>query len=809
MKVKLNKKKTTIIIFLILTVVICGNAFAALTGAPNIFFAIKNMMVQNEIKGEEELLVDRDITISYYPIKIKDGVELQVNRIFIEETKSTLFISLNNKNNDDEQLGINIYDLLDNNNTKNILKEEKFLIQKGMKRNFEIELDKKVSVDEKLLLEIIIGGKSVDRNVIVDLASKEIIIEGKEEVKKISEVELKRYLGCFSVLNYENLKMNDRLIYVAERMNTEIFKDEIETNSQRELFMNIIDSFYNGVYTTEIVNEIEIIKANKQQYFYDESSDTYPGVTDGAQLPRGLCLGIEDISYKSGIYTVEFIYVLPTLTDLEENRVEELEQYKATIELELNENTEYSKYKVVNLGDATVVKEQEKIESNVSEAFATKESDCEKLLDRYLKIYFNLMQNALNLPVDLGLADKHDIKLYELVEFQGENDAFYNTGIDYSKYEEAMSKYMTKKCMDIHFSAYTNDINDTLYVLATGGSDIYYEVTEFELDSKNGDVYNYKGKIINYTADHADLTEYEKTPKNMEVEIKKVDDKFLISNVIIDYNDYTEEIEDNKENSIEDNEENSEITEPKNKEETEQNEVEGIGLDGITLINFVKEHGTVYYGVSKDKAYEIELMIFDGIAYYNVIETEKSSRCIAGKFSKENGELVLVPYKYCDDNQEKFEINEMIPSHVFTELSDGSYRLVDDDSNFGAIVLSEDKSMATRKLEESFDHFDNWDQISGKYIFEKVEKNGERVEFSTVFGDDVQNEVGYVELSPNGGLQLQLLNQSEVEYGTFVIDKNNTISMLTDSISGTQEYDTITRTLKLNYNDYTIYARYQ
>ena len=322
MKLKVNKKKVSIILVIILSVFLTGNAFAALVGAPNIFFAIKDMVIKEEVSGEENLLVDRDITISYSPIKIKNGLELQVNRILIEKEKSTLFITLDNKNDEDEQLGINVYDLLENNNTNDVLAENKFLVQKEIKKNFEIELSKSVSTEEKLLLEIIIGGKSVGKNIIVDLASKEIIIEGKEEVKKLSEVELKKYLGCFSILNYEDLKLNDRLIYIAHQMNYEIFQDKIETNSQRELIMNIVDSFYSGVYTTDTVNGIEILKPNNQQYSYKEDLDAYTLAVEDAELPRGLCLGIEDISYEAGVYTVEYIYVHPTKMEIENNKIE-------------------------------------------------------------------------------------------------------------------------------------------------------------------------------------------------------------------------------------------------------------------------------------------------------------------------------------------------------------------------------------------------------------------------------------------------------------------------------------------------------
>lgn len=107
---------------------------------------------------------------------------------------------------------------------------------------------------------------------------------------------MKKYLGCFSILNHETLKMNDRLLYIAEQMNTNIFKDTIETNSQRELLLNIVDSFYAESYLTESVNEIEILKANGQQYTYNEESDAYTLVTECSELPKGLCLGIDNIA---------------------------------------------------------------------------------------------------------------------------------------------------------------------------------------------------------------------------------------------------------------------------------------------------------------------------------------------------------------------------------------------------------------------------------------------------------------------------------------------------------------------------------
>ena len=117
---------------------------------------------------------------------------------------------------------------------------------------------------------------------------------------------------------------------------------------------------------------------------------------------------------------------------------------------------------------------------------------------------------------------------------------------------------MTEDCMSLVFSEYTNNVDDILYVLSTGGSEIYYKITEFELDSKVDNKYIYKAKIVTYTQDHADLTEYEKTPKNMDVVIEKQGEKFVIDSVNIDYTDYTV-IENNENDANDGNDENDEI----------------------------------------------------------------------------------------------------------------------------------------------------------------------------------------------------------------------------------------------------------
>ncbi|MBP3595964.1 MAG: hypothetical protein J6J60_00970, partial [Clostridia bacterium] len=64
MKIKVNKKKTAIILFLIVAVFICGNAIAALLGAPNIFFAIREVTDKDvELKGKDVILLEDEEVI--------------------------------------------------------------------------------------------------------------------------------------------------------------------------------------------------------------------------------------------------------------------------------------------------------------------------------------------------------------------------------------------------------------------------------------------------------------------------------------------------------------------------------------------------------------------------------------------------------------------------------------------------------------------------------------------------------------------------------------------------------------------------
>ena len=177
MKVKVNKKKTVLIIFLILIVFLCGNAFAALVGAPNIFFAIKELVNENSVEGEENLLSDREIVISYTSLEIADGLKIQVNKMIIEETKSILYLYVQDEK--EREITYKWYDKTEEMMSKMIKPEVADLSSVHM-----INFDYKVG--EKSVIELgIYSNEKLLKTLEIDLGNKVITVDGEEDLKNI------------------------------------------------------------------------------------------------------------------------------------------------------------------------------------------------------------------------------------------------------------------------------------------------------------------------------------------------------------------------------------------------------------------------------------------------------------------------------------------------------------------------------------------------------------------------------------------------------------------------------------------------
>ena len=370
-KVKGVTLKRVIITAACVTVVFAGsNIYASTQGYQNIFFMIKDMVSSKDTNNRDEILSDKDITISYKPIEIAKGIRIQVNRLVVKDNKSGLYLQVERTEEEqDTTLTFKVNDgdgnklgELSSYNTNPIYTANIWLPNY---KNDINELELKINKDSQELATLKI-----------DLVNRVISVVGNQEaVKKISEEELKKYLGAFALLDYaddryeglsgeilENNKKIDVAKQIAKINNINIYTGEKKTTLgfesdeviDAEKLNNIVQSF------TQIeLEEDGLMKLGNTCGYYKSvingKKQYMPDTTTGYKLSTGLCLDVKDISYTSGIYNVTFTYCYPTQTDYDEGKVEELPVYEMSVGLILNENNEYSKYFISSRSNSTLV----------------------------------------------------------------------------------------------------------------------------------------------------------------------------------------------------------------------------------------------------------------------------------------------------------------------------------------------------------------------------------------------------------------------------------------------------------------------
>ncbi len=172
-----------------------ANVYASTNGYGNVFFLIKYLVTgeKTEITNKNELLSDRDITISYKPISLTENLEMQIRNLQIKDNKATLIIAVNEKNN------TNItplnYKLL--NSTEKTLCEQKSS-KKALEKEYleEIVFNGITKDDEVVKLDIYTSYNTNLAKITINLTTKEIIVDGeKQALEQISEIELKQFLS--------------------------------------------------------------------------------------------------------------------------------------------------------------------------------------------------------------------------------------------------------------------------------------------------------------------------------------------------------------------------------------------------------------------------------------------------------------------------------------------------------------------------------------------------------------------------------------------------------------------------------------
>ena len=359
---KFRRKKILSIVATLVVVFLGVNVYAATQGYNNIFFIIKNLVSSETVTDRDEILSDKDITISYQPIEVASNLNIQINKLAVKENKATLTIKLD-ETNPLEYFPTKyvVYDITGD--RKELLgtqansgdRDEDII---GVSYVEEIKLTGFKNDTSKLQFDMFDQNEEIIASLEIDLENKEIdVLTSKgSSLEKISEIELKEILGLYAnLLSYDSFNAADYMskkefketTLVELAMLKLLEKDDYQTRADNEYSIKevhkAIEELCGTYYEDPIKLEYSII-------YFDEEKKCYAWDA-GDGLGPALCLDVKDIEFKDGIYKVNFIYCFASDIDYLENSIESLDKYEATLELSINSNYEFFKYRIVNFDD--------------------------------------------------------------------------------------------------------------------------------------------------------------------------------------------------------------------------------------------------------------------------------------------------------------------------------------------------------------------------------------------------------------------------------------------------------------------------
>ncbi|MBR2290390.1 MAG: hypothetical protein IJ867_07435 [Clostridia bacterium] len=319
-----------------------ANVYATTQGYDNIFFLIKDLGNKNKqvTATKDEILVDRDVTISYTNIEIAEGLSVQINKFTVKDGNASLFISVN-------QSGASMKPakfIVTSDGTK--LAENTALDQDQY--SYEIRLSNYQEKMKVLELRIEDNSKAEIVTIQIDLENREIDLVANEEIKKISEIDLKEKLGNYAIALMNNKEYDDYKFFLGSSL---ISKTEEKVSDDGYLYYPK-DKMNQAL--MEAIGEELGTNINSEIFEYNKNLEAYKYITTLDGIRNGLCLNIDDLKYENGKYVVTFTYCLPNDLDYEEGVIESLEKYQTTLEFVLNENETYTKYRILNIENAVV-----------------------------------------------------------------------------------------------------------------------------------------------------------------------------------------------------------------------------------------------------------------------------------------------------------------------------------------------------------------------------------------------------------------------------------------------------------------------
>ena len=363
-KIKCNNKTLLkIIIFIILVAnmlfSVCGQAYAF----------------------ESDNKDDNDILILNEYIKITDDIKFQISKIRSLEDNSVFYFNIENSKEKNELLPLHyifrIEKKYDGGYIPVLRPEAGTGIYKGKisdisKYQDTIQIPNKVADDEIITLNILNKNDVSIKVVEIDMEKREVTVKTEiKEVKKISQIELNKYLSAYALLNDDSNKMDkmSRYLYINSQLQNEIPEirnagDKTDREFENELVKSITTEKLDMIEgKKENGKAVEVLNVDEDFYVYDDELDAY--ICNFENVKQGQSLKINDIYFKDGIYTVTYTYLIKGTEDILNDTVEELPQKVMTIKLRLNEDTKYAKYQMVVDEDKEVVQKEEVKEDNI------------------------------------------------------------------------------------------------------------------------------------------------------------------------------------------------------------------------------------------------------------------------------------------------------------------------------------------------------------------------------------------------------------------------------------------------------------
>lgn len=475
---KINRKQILSIVATLMIVFLGVNVYAISQGYDNVFFMIKDLSTKGEISGKSEILKDQDITISYEPIEIAEGLAVQFNRFVVKDSEATLFMKVDQSENLELDKKVTQVEISNEDDNSQLVTET---IKEGDKGSYTKEIKIAFFDNNIKKLKVNINSQKECLAVIeIDLNNREIIVlsNSYKEIEKISEIELKEALSNYAVLNsYEDMKeminQYDVIPTKEQYVNYNLVECAIEYIYSKEANTSNIDFSLEKV--NSVIKEITGMDLNSSLdmqdgfYYYDEENKKYDNdAGDGGT--SALCLNITDISYEDGIYTVDYQYCYPGEADYLENNIDKLPVYEATLQFKLNDNYVYTEYCIVsdiyNLKSKKVKENSASVETTNEEVVSSNSNEYDKLEN--LAIEYRLsskIRNYKDFNYDLdgdGNIDKITIRKDKNDE-EGRNYKFELNGIEFAENSFSPEIYI----VDLN----ENDKNLEVIIFDIGASD--------------------------------------------------------------------------------------------------------------------------------------------------------------------------------------------------------------------------------------------------------------------------------------------------------------------------------------------------